>query len=222
MHAQLAEQRKGAVAIKTFERRGDLAGVCIVADDVPGLLAIISEAMVLCDLDVVNAEAFTRRDGERTEAIDLFWLRKVVGGRVLAIEEADVSHLGETLAGLLAHTLESGKASPAPSTGLSSSESRVRFIEDEEGALSTLEIETEDRSGLLLSVSKALFAQRVQVLRCEVRTESSRRVVDRFKIAEQDGSPVGPARRLEIQVAVLNAIEPAKRLSSSAPPALDA
>jgi len=94
----------------------------------------------------------------------------------------------------------------------------VRFIEDEDGALSTLEIETEDRSGLLLAVSRVLFAQRVQVLRCEVRTESSRRVVDRFKIAEQDGSPVEQGRRLQIQVEVLNAIEPAKRLHSSAPP----
>jgi UTP:GlnB (protein PII) uridylyltransferase len=222
MHARLAEERVGVVAIRTFERRGDLAGVCIIANDVPGLLAIISEAMVLCDLDVVNAEAFTRRDGERAEAVDLFWLRKVFDDRVLSLEEADVERLGETLEGLLVHTLESGKASPPLATGLSSSESRVRFIEDEEGALSTLEIETEDRSGLLLSVSKALFAQRVQVLRCEVRTESPRRVVDRFKIAENDGTPVGPTRRLEIQVAVLNAIEPAKRLSSTLPPALDA
>jgi hypothetical protein len=56
------------------------------------------------------------------------------------------------------------------------------------------------------------------VLRCEVRTEVNRRVVDRFKIAEQDGTPVEQARRLQIQIEVLNAIEPAKRLHSSTPP----
>ena len=69
----------------------------------------------------------------------------------------------------------------------------------------------------MLSISRALFAQRVQILRSEVRTVG-RRVVDRFKIAEFDGSPVGLDRRLEIQVAVLSASEPAKRLSSAAPP----
>jgi UTP:GlnB (protein PII) uridylyltransferase len=103
-----------------------------------------------------------------------------------------------------------------PAAGqVTKSESRVRFIDDEEGSLSTLEIETEDRSGLLLSVSRALFGQNVQVVRCEVRTDAARRVVDRFKIAERDGSPVSAGRRLEIQVAVLGAIEPAKRLGNS-------
>ncbi len=216
-HATLALNRDGQLAVGVFERRGDLAGVCIIVDDQPGLLALISEAMVRCDLDVVNAEAFTRRVGERAEAIDLFWLRRVERERVLSVESEHIEQLRVTLAGLLRK--EDGfHTRPPPQPGVTTSESRVRFIEDEEGALSTLEIETEDRSGLLLSVSRALYEQRVQVLSCEVRTESSRRVVDRFKIAENDGTAVGPGRRLEIQVAVLSAIEPAKRLNSTAPP----
>ncbi len=220
-HATLALGRDGKLAVGIFERRGDLTGVCIVVDDRPGLLALISEAMVRCHLDVVSAEAFTRRADEKEEAVDLFWLRRVENERVLSVESEHIEQLRSTLDGLLVDQPRS-EPRPAPRGGVTSSESRVRFIEDEEGALSTLEIETEDRSGLLLSVSRALYEQRVQVLRCEVRTESSRHVVDRFKIAENDGSAVGPARRLEIQVAVLSAIEPAKRLNSRAPPAPEA
>jgi UTP:GlnB (protein PII) uridylyltransferase len=190
--------------------------------------------LVVCDIDVVNAEAFTRKvefvvegsaDGDqdspktntRFEAMDLFWLRKVERERSLPLESQDLERLRTTLVGLLDQSLPLGQVPSAPSA-ITKSESRVRFIEDEEGALSTLEIETEDRSGLLLSVSRALFGQNVQVVRCEVRTDAARRVVDRFKIAERDGAPVGPARRLEIQVAVLSAIEPAKRLGNASTP----
>ena len=45
----------------------------MVADDRPGLLATISAALVLCGLDVIEAEAYTRRvEGEHDEAIDVF------------------------------------------------------------------------------------------------------------------------------------------------------
>jgi hypothetical protein len=42
----------------------------------------------------------------------------------------------------------------------------------------------------------------------EVKTTGSR-VFDRFHIVELDGRPIGPTRRLEIQVAVLSAVQPA-------------
>lgn len=221
LHAELSERRTGPIAVGAFERRGDLTGLCIIADDRPGLLATISEAMVICNLDVVNAEAFTRTRDVGAEAVDLFWVRRLDRGRVLPMETEHIAQLEDTLTGLLDHSLTAPERLLPEQEGVSASESRVRFIEDEDGALSTLEIETEDRSGLLLSLSKALFAQRVQVLRCEVRTDSSRRVIDRFKIAENDGAALGPVRRLEIQVAVLGAIEPAKRLTTTPPP-LDA
>lgn len=225
-HARLAASRSGQLAVGVFERRGDLTGVCIVTDDRPGLLALISEAVVICELDVVNAEAFTRSVDGRLEAVDLFWLRRLERARSLPVEDKHVRDLEQTLLALLRNDDSVRQRGPGAAAAMpapdSSVRSRVRFIEDEVGALSTLEIETEDRSGLLLSVSRALFEQRVQVLRCEVRTESTRRVVDRFRIAEQNGAAVGPGRRLEIQVAVLSAIEPAKRLASSTPPAPEA
>jgi UTP:GlnB (protein PII) uridylyltransferase len=235
-HAKLAQRREGPVEVGVFERLGDLTGICIIADDRAGLLALISEALVMCDIDVVNAEAFTRLvndrpdkglpmaqpvahvgDSPRYEAVDLFWLRKLERERSQPLESQDLERLRTTLEGLLDRSLPAGTVVAVPGQ-VTKSESRVRFIDDEEGALSTLEIETEDRSGLLLSVSRALFGQNVQVVRCEVRTDAARRVVDRFKIAERDGSPVGAGRRLEIQVAVLGAIEPAKRLGSSTYP----
>ena len=59
-------------------------------------------------------------------------------------------------------------------------------------------------------VVAALFEQRVQIMESEVRTVEDR-VFDRFRLVEFDGTPISSARRLEIQVAVLSAIEPARR-----------
>jgi UTP:GlnB (protein PII) uridylyltransferase len=69
-----------------------------------------------------------------------------------------------------------------------------------------LEVETDDRSGLLFTLARALSNQQVSVEQSEVRTLASR-VFDRFTLAEQDGSPISEGRRLHIQVAVITAIE---------------
>ena len=96
------------------------------------------------------------------------------------------------------------KTDAAP--GPQSSQTVVRFLEGQDGSLATLEVETDDRSGLLLAISRALFDQRVQIVSSEVRTQGQR-VLDRFSLVELDDSPIASARRLEIQVAILSAIE---------------
>jgi UTP:GlnB (protein PII) uridylyltransferase len=83
----------------------------------------------------------------------------------------------------------------------------VRFIESQDGVFSTLEVETGDRSGLLLALAQALFQQRVQIVGSQVKTTGTR-VFDRFHIVEFDGSPISSARRLDIQVAVISAVDP--------------
>jgi UTP:GlnB (protein PII) uridylyltransferase len=213
LHRKVCERRGSAgVNVGIFETRRGLVGLCIAAEDRAGLLAMITEAFLVCGLDVVAGDTFTRNVGNTKEAVDLFWVRSPSGADV---GSTDVDKLRSTLLGLSA-----SYATPVPPAlggPLGRSNSTVRFIEDENGALATLEVETEDRSGLLLALSRALHAQRAQIVRSEVRTEAGR-VLDRFVITEADGTPVGAARRLEIQVAVLSATEPAKRLTSSPPP----
>ncbi|MEN9579531.1 MAG: hypothetical protein RJA70_2540 [Pseudomonadota bacterium] len=225
-HADIATRRSGELELDVFGHRDDMTGICIVADDRKGLLALISEAFFVCSMDVVEAEGFTRSLPEypaRFEAVDLFWLRRPSDN---PINEEDLRQLHRVLASLLdgtwvgvpAAVRDSARPQPAPPSGGENRPlSRVRFIEDAHGALYTLEVETDDRSGLLLSLSRALTAQDVQIVRSEVKTVQ-RRVVDRFTITELDGSPVSDERRLAIQVAVLSAAEPARRLSTPTPP----
>lgn len=211
-HARLAIERGRAVArIGRFHSRRDLGAgaICVIADDRPGLLAMISAALVSESLDVVHAEAYTRTiAGGGHEAVDVFWVRDMAA--------PDVEHLGDERLAALERTLIDlieGRQSPAQfrrtaRPAAQRYEANVRFVEGEDGQLSTLEVETVDRSGLLLALAHALFESKVQITRSAVHTEGER-VRDLFVLLELDGSPIGPARRLDIQVAVMTAIDPA-------------
>ncbi len=215
-HARIALERESlpANAGLFLSGRGQGDAICVCADDRPGLLATISAALVMCGLDVIEAEAYTRRlPHQHDEAIDVFWVRhEALDRRAVRVSREEVDQLRQTLIGLLEGKLERrrigesarpGKQGPTPAA----SETVVRFIENADGNFSTLEVETGDRSGLLLALSQALFNQRVQIIGSQVKTVKGR-VYDRFHIVEFDGTAIGPSRRLDIQVAVLSAVDP--------------
>jgi UTP:GlnB (protein PII) uridylyltransferase len=150
---------------------------------------------------VDSAEAFCRSTTPR-EAVDVFWLRDPAE----RIGRADV----EVFAQILNDVLHGERAEPTPPLIAEPPSSRrnttVRFLEQADGALSVLEVETEDRTGLLWAISRALHSQGVQILASQIRTEGTR-VLDRFSIAELDESPISSERRFMIQVAILSILE---------------
>ncbi|HEX7671794.1 MAG TPA: hypothetical protein VF395_19505 [Polyangiaceae bacterium] len=219
-HASVSASRGSEpVVVGLFGRAAN--GLSIVARDRPGLLALISGSLVVCRLDVNHAEVYTRTTADGTkEAVDLFWVRKLDAPPGTALVQADAERVQEALRKLLSeanprNVVDRQIAAGAQQKGAGkSADATVRFVADPSGGLATLEVETTDRSGLLFSLATALFEQRVQIVESEVRTVEDR-VFDRFRLVEFDGTPISSARRLEIQVAVLSAIEPARR---SGPP----
>ncbi len=69
-----------------------------------------------------------------------------------------------------------------------------------------LEIETNDRTGLLLSVCQCLFGQGVQIVGSHIKTHSGR-VSGRFELIERSDRPIEHARRHVIKHAVLSAVD---------------
>jgi [protein-PII] uridylyltransferase len=212
MHAALSDSRRdGDVTIGAFASSRAGTALCVVAEDRPGLLATISAALVLSRLDVIEAEAYTRkRPGAPDEALDVFWVRHDPPElRKEPVDSRHIEALKNTLVGLLEGKVERAPISQQArqSATPSAVETVVRFIEGSDGSFATLEVETGDRSGLLLALAQALFNQRVQIVSSQVKTTGVR-VYDRFSIVEFDGTPISPSRRLDIQVAVLSAIDP--------------
>ena len=213
VHAKLASSGAShAVRVGVFPSNRPGTALCVIAPDRPGLLATISAALVIQRLDVIEAEAYTkRRPGQPDEAFDVFWVRHDPEDRhAEPVTTDDIEGLRSTLAGLLEGRVDRERVSDPsiirPATP-SSVETVVRFLEGDDGSFTTLEVETGDRSGLLLALAQALYQQNVQIIASQVKTNGTR-VFDRFSIVELDGRPIGVPRRLEIQVAVLTAVDP--------------
>lgn len=210
LHAEVSRSRDGQITRVGIipPLRGQL-GVCVVANDSPGVFSCIAAAIRLQGYDIVHAEAYTRQtDDGGKEVLDLFRLQEQPG-RANGRAGSDVAAaISATLSDLLEGRLDPDAALPdvGSSPHGEGHDTRVRFIEDDGGALSTLEVETDDRSGLLLTLARALAEQNVTIVSSEVHTRRGR-VCDRFTVAEADGSAISEARRLELQVTVLGAIE---------------
>jgi UTP:GlnB (protein PII) uridylyltransferase len=205
-HAHAAAQRQpGRVSARLFPwNDGRTRALCVIAEDRPGLLSLISAALSERGYDVDSAEAYTRaatgRDG-RQEAVDLFWLRDSASRIDETEADAFAAVLEEILAGRPAQPRKVAHGGPRSGQGTT-----VRFLEDASGQLAVLEVDTDDRSGLLLSITRALYEQRVQIVGSRISTVDGR-VHDSFTIVELDGRPIATSRRLSIQVAVISAVE---------------
>jgi [protein-PII] uridylyltransferase len=209
-HAAISYRRgESATRVEIWRKLPErIAAIAVIADDRPGLFSRISAALVAHELDVVAAQAYgrRRREGER-EAVDLFWIRRRVeaGGRVSSIRSRDVAQLGESLDALVRGQASfDGALSFACAPGSADTPARVRCERDENGATLLL-VETVDRPGLLLVVSRTLFGKHVQIVGSHVMTQKGR-VLDRFLVIELDGSSLTGARQLEVQTAVLAAL----------------
>jgi [protein-PII] uridylyltransferase len=218
-HEAIIARRQGQPAHIELWRRvhGSSAVVCVVADDKPGLLSLISAALVAHGMDVVAVQAYTRQVEDGPEAVDFFWLKR--GGSLLDFQgssivatpilAADVAAIGDALRALLTGVitvdalLKERRVAPAKPPGATT---RVTFGEDPLSRGVILTVETFDRPGLLLAITRALFRAGVQILGSEATTKDGR-VVDRFTVVEGDGTPIRAMRRGVLQTEVLRAIE---------------
>ena len=212
-HAAIVDRRGSQVAhVEIWKREPhERAILCVVAEDRPGLLSLISASLAAQRLDVITAQAYTRMPERAAyaEAVDFLLVHHDTAPPE-PVSSADVARIAETLKGLLGgdvtleqvlqHARQAGSVPAGAST-------RVTF---EQGAsssdLAVLSVETFDRPGLLLTITLALFRAQVQIVASDAKTENGR-VVDRFTLAELDGAPVLPHRRGAVQTAVLAAID---------------
>ncbi|MBX3224851.1 MAG: hypothetical protein KF795_30325 [Labilithrix sp.] len=209
-HAAIVERRgTHATHVEIWrELEGRVVAICVVADDAPGLLSRISAALVGARIDVVSAHAYCRRreDGG-VEAVDLLWIRRLPGptGAVLPIRARDVVTLADAIARAATGAADVAPIS-APAPIAPGSSARVRFETEQEDGSTILTVEAVDRPGLLLAVTQALFRADVQVLGLRATTERGS-AVDRFKLADADGTPLRRERLFALQIAILGAIE---------------
>jgi len=202
-HAAIVGQRgeKKSLTAKWSGNRDGATAICIVAEDSPGLFARITAALVAHAIDIVSAQAYCRERGDGTvEAVDFLWVRR--DDPLEAHDLAAIADLVEALVHGTAKIDDSLRPPRRRATGIT----RVRFDHDAASGATVLTIEAGDRSGLLLQLTKTIFVARLQIVGLHAKSERGR-AIDRFTVTELDGSPVSLPRRLELQVAILEAID---------------
>jgi UTP:GlnB (protein PII) uridylyltransferase len=199
VHAELWPSAKGPV-------------LCVVAEDRPGLLALVTDALLAQGMGIQSARAFGRVVGkDRFEAVDFLELR-AVGGLDSAAAQLDADGLSmfvQALSDLVADDMAAASASATPSSELAPT-TRVYFERQPpaEGRY-LLVVDAPDSDGLLHAVCAALHAKGLRIMACEIRTVAGR-ARDRFEVEPSSQRGLSDSELCDVQLTVLGAL-PAKR-----------
>lgn len=203
-HAAVAAGRGDARvhAALVPSRHRDVAELCVVALDRPGLLARIAAAITAGRLEVLGAQIYsrTRPDGA-VEAVDVFWVRDRVDGheavargmpRLLRDLAQVCTAEGDDAARLLrARTGSPWRERPSPPVPTEI------VLDDRASSLHTVvEVFAKDRPGLLYTLAQALHDLDLSIAVSKINTEGTR-VADVFYVQERSGAKVAPGERFK-------------------------
>lgn len=208
-HASVVRRFEPPVSLELVpSSHPEAAELCVVAEDRPGLLAMIAAALAASRLDVLAAQIYTRRlpDGS-VQAVDLFWVQGRVDGAQAALRS--IPKLTRDL-----HVLAAGEKAPssivppAKVTRRTGPKVRTRVAVDNRASKehTVVEVTTLDRHGVLFAIANALYELGLSIAVAKINTEGTR-VADVFYVTEANGGKVElGARAAAIDAAVLRAL----------------
>jgi [protein-PII] uridylyltransferase len=199
-------------------RHPEVAEICVVAEDRPGLLARIAAALTAGRLEVLAAQVYSRAvaaEGAtegRSEAVDLFWVRdRVEGpdGAERAIPRL-MRDLGDVCSGAIdpAELLRQRTGSASPWRERPSPAVLTEVVVDGRASPrhTVVEVFAKDRPGLLYTIANALHELGLSIALSKINTEGTK-VADVFYVNEIDGAKVQAGERpRQIREAIVHAI----------------
>ncbi len=209
-HAAIVAERGDALAHAAVWRTlGSALVLCVVCDDRPGLLSLISDAFAAHALDVTGAQIYLRQcSGPGAELVGLFWVRRDPStelARTIDPEEArSVAHvLGELV---VEHRRAAEQPRAPEPAALATQPIRVYFdTRALRAGEAVLVVSGPDCPGLLLAITRSLYKKRAEIVASEVRTEEGV-ARDRFTICSAGGERLEPDSLADIQQEVLASV----------------
>jgi [protein-PII] uridylyltransferase len=212
--------RKRGYAEEWRKLPGGSVIICIVAEDVPGLLSLVSAAFVAHHLDVTSAQIFCRQTPNGAEAIDFFWLKRARPSRLpQQIDRSEIESVGRMLDELVGEEALVRKLAVqeleriAPELPV-----RPRVFYDTRALRRgevILNVVTPDRPGLLLAITLSLVHLGLEIVASEVRTDQGV-ASDRFTLRDAKGGTLSANRLADVQRQVIAALK-----SDTEPPGRD-
>jgi UTP:GlnB (protein PII) uridylyltransferase len=211
-HAAVVSRRDGRLVHAELCQSPTGPLLCVVAEDRPGLLALVTDALLAQGMAIQSARAFGRVVGkDRFEAVDFLELRALAGhDDVSAKLGADgLQAFAQSLSKLVADDIA---RSTVPSASSSDTEPTTRVYFERQSPADgryLLVVDSPDSDGLLHAVSAALHAKGMRIMACEIRTVGGR-ALDRFEVEPSSQRGLSDSALCDVQLAVLHAL-PATR-----------
>jgi [protein-PII] uridylyltransferase len=171
-----------------------------IADDRPGLLAMITATLAASRLKILSAQVHTWIDAYgRKRALDLFWVR---GGQTAATTHSALPRLERDFQRLLSHEVEpwelvtGGRRSNWSDRPMPKIASEVSVDNRASTHNSVIEVTTSDQIGLLFWLSHTLQSLGLQITLAKINTEGSQ-VADVFYVTDENGAKATDPERIE-------------------------
>lgn len=211
-HAAIAARRGARLVHAEPWQSARGSQLCVVAEDRPGLLALVTDALLAQGMAIQGARAFCRVVGqERLEAVDFLELRALGSAADVAaqLDAEALQSFAQSLSELISDDMAERPAA-GPIAAESEQATRVYFERQPpaEGR-HLLVVDAPDRDGLLHAVSSALHAKGMRIMACEIRTVGGC-ARDRFEVEASTQRALGDRELCDVQLAVLDAL-PSRR-----------
>ncbi len=199
IHFQLSDEEKALEPVVAWHDEPDrgYTSVKICTWDRAGLFSKIAGSLTAAGLNILSAQIFTRTDGI---ILDTFFVTDAKTGLLAKKDEREKFEivLGKALVGHIDFApLIARQKIHAPlyqSVGGERIPTSIRFDNEISDTRTVLDVETEDRVGLLYTISQALSELGLDISVAKICTEKGA-AIDSFYIGEMDGSKIHPGER---------------------------
>jgi [protein-PII] uridylyltransferase len=205
MHHQLAEEDKALEPVLSWHNEPDRGyTVCKVCTwDRAGLFSKITGSFSATGINILSAQIFTRNDGI---VLDTFYVTDARSGGVINREEREKFEAlllkALTEEDIDFHNLISRQKSARPLYQSLEGEripTRIEFDNGSSENRTVIDIETEDRLGLLYVISRVLTELNLDISLAKISTEKGA-AIDSFYVSELDGQKIlSEARQQDIK-----------------------
>jgi [protein-PII] uridylyltransferase len=212
MRLQIAEEETALAPVTNWHNEPDRGynAVKVCTWDRAGLFSKIAGSLSAAGLNILSAQIFTRSDGI---VLDTFFVADARSGSLAAREQRDqfeeLLHKVLTGVDVNLHTLIARQKITRPPYQAYIGErmpTRIHFDNDASENRTLIEIETEDRLGLLYAMSEKLAELDMDISAAKISTEKGA-AIDSFYVREVDGGKIlSPERQRNIERRLRQAI----------------
>ncbi len=209
-HAAIAARRGDRLVHAELWQSSHGPLLCVVAEDRPGLLALVTDALLAQGMGIQSARAFCRVVGkDRAEAVDFLELRALGGPEdvVGVLDDEGLQAFAQSLRELVADDIAQYAKSAPSAPSVEAEPTRRVYFERQPPAEGRylLVVDAPDSDGLLHDVSSALHEKGMRIMACEIRTLGGR-ARDRFEVEPALQRALSDGELCDVQLAVLEAL----------------